>query len=197
MVVVVVVALLLLVEVLVLVVLMEADDEEDMEVACLEDDDTEPDDGLLLSPFAVAATAPVALLGAAAPLATPSGVVYPSCACSRKRASSTASFLVVSPLSRSDVRLTDCALVLLLCDRRTRLRCASANRLLSCSVFSCSIRSRISGSSQISEGVSSFLFLAFKSAPLCASISNTSMCPQQAAACTGVQRSLSTASVDV
>lgn len=41
-------------------------------------------------------------------------------------------------------------LVLLLCERRTLRLCASANRLLSCSDFSCSIRSRISASSQIS-----------------------------------------------
>lgn len=41
-------------------------------------------------------------------------------------------------------------LVLLLCERRTRRRCASANLLLSCSLFNCSIRSRISASSQIS-----------------------------------------------
>lgn len=40
-------------------------------------------------------------------------------------------------------------LVLLLCDRLTRLRWASANLLLSCSVFSCSIRSLISASSHI------------------------------------------------
>lgn len=41
-------------------------------------------------------------------------------------------------------------LVLLLCERLTRRLCASANRLLSCSVFNCSIRSRISTSSHIS-----------------------------------------------
>lgn len=92
-------------------------------------------------------------------------------------------------------------LVLLLCERRTRRRCASAKRLLSCSFFNCSIRSRISASSQISvsqkkilqihvdlnamhshinkshepDGVSSFLFFAFKSAPLIASISKISI----------------------
>lgn len=43
--------------------------------------------------------------------------------------------------------------VLLLCERRTRRLWASAKRLLSCSDFNCSMRSRISASSQMSANV--------------------------------------------
>lgn len=121
--------------------------------------------------------------------------ILTSWACNLSLVSSTASFLVVNVLSRSDVLRTDCALecmkenqinfrrvtknpskiinspvdfigklmqtayqkkankiiylVLLLCERLTRLRWASANLLLSCSVLSCSIRSLISASSHI------------------------------------------------
>lgn len=67
-------------------------------------------------------------------------------------ASATASFLEVRPLSRIEVRRTFCVRVLLDCERRTpRRRCCSCARLLSCSLFRCRIRSRISGSSQMSE----------------------------------------------
>ena len=112
------------------------------------------------------------------------------------RASSTVSLLCVKILSLNEVLLTERTL-LLLCDRLTRILWASACFLLSCSVLSCRILSLISGSSQISgkwtkymkmfrnhgitskslpAGVSSCLFLAFRSAPACTSISKTSNC---------------------
>ena len=64
----------------------------------------------------------------------------------------------------------------------------------------CSLSSRslslMSGSSQMSKGVSPLRVRAFMFAPFCANNSTTSKWPQQAAAWRGCQRSSSTTSVD-
>ena len=105
--------------------------------------------------------------------------------------SSCTSRLVVFILSRNEVLRIDCVRV----DwDRVRLTRGWPN-CIRCSLSSRS-RSLMSGSSQMSKGVSPLRVLALTLAPFCANISTTSKWPQQAAAWRGCHKSSSTTSVE-
>ncbi len=105
--------------------------------------------------------------------------------------SSWTSRFVVIVFSRNEVRRIDCVRV----EAERVLRTRGWPSCCRCSL-SCNSLSLMSGSSQMSNGVSPFRVLALMLAPFCASISTTSRWPQQAAAWIGCHWSASTTSVE-